>query len=242
VSAICPNGHPSNADDYCDTCGTPIAPRSPGAGGTDSDRPPIGVTRSAAGEAEAVRAARPGDLRCPGCETGYASKDKFCEACGYDFTLGVEATVTSPSPPTVGGSVPELLDAPETRRWMAIVDADLAYYGWAGAAGVSFPDGCPERTFPVTGPTVSIGRRSDSRGIHPDIDLGGTPEDTGISREHALLERQDDGTYALIDRGSANGTFVNEETSPVTPGVTVTLKDGDRFYLGAWTRIVIRSQ
>ena len=33
----CPNGHDSTADDYCDTCGAPIA--AAGAGGADAGPP-----------------------------------------------------------------------------------------------------------------------------------------------------------------------------------------------------------
>jgi len=64
--------------------------------------------------------------------------------------------------------------------------------------------------FPLaeTGET-SIGRIDPVTGILPDVDL--TPVDTkrSISRRHARIRREDDGTYSVIeDVGTMNGTFV----------------------------------
>ncbi|MGO4596649.1 FHA domain-containing protein [Terrabacter sp. 2RAF25] len=114
MSAVCPNGHTSEADDYCDTCGSPIdasaqpaTGSTPAAGGDpaatggsggssgasasslDLDPPP-GMPSSAAGApGEAVSApAAPTALECPNCHTENPDGALFCEACGYDFTTG----------------------------------------------------------------------------------------------------------------------------------------------------------
>ena len=52
-------------------------------------------------------------------------------------------------------------------------------------------------------------------GITPEIDLSGALEDLGVSRRDAVLMRQPDGTWALVDQGSANGTYLNYAPDPV---------------------------
>ena len=46
--------------------------------------------------------------------------------------------------------------------------------------------------------------------------------------------------YAIEDLGSTNGTEVNGRQ--IAAGEPVTLGDGDRVHLGAWTGITIRSR
>ncbi len=68
-------------------------------------------------------------------------------------------------------------------------------------------------------------------GRHPDQDM--QILDRVVSKEHAHIERQPDGGYAVRDNGSRNGTYVN--------GVLVSgvrrLRNGDRITLGS-TEIV----
>jgi hypothetical protein len=127
--------------------------------------------------------------------------------------------------------------------WTAVVGADRAYYervkavtGSEGAA-VAFPSYCAERRFQLVGNQMRIGRRSVSRGLSPEIDLTGPPADPGISRLHAVLVAMPDGGWAVLDPGSANGTLVNG--SEIGVGDQVTLHDGDRINLGAWTAITV---
>jgi hypothetical protein len=134
--------------------------------------------------------------------------------------------------------------APST-GWTAVVNADRAYYEsvLAGdgpdAAAIAFPPYCPERRIPLTGPQMRIGRRSQSRGI-PEIDLSEPPGDPGVSRTHAVLLAQPDGSWTLVDPGSANGTMLNGAAEPIAINVQIPLQDGDRIHLGAWTTITIR--
>jgi pSer/pThr/pTyr-binding forkhead associated (FHA) protein len=86
---------------------------------------------------------------------------------------------------------------------------------------------------------MRIGRHSASRGLEPEIDLTGPPRDPGISRLHALLCTEPDGSWIILDPGSENGTLVNG--SEISVGVRVPLHDGDRIHLGAWTVIAIRT-
>ncbi|WP_261574148.1 FHA domain-containing protein [Frankia gtarii] len=126
--------------------------------------------------------------------------------------------------------------------WEAIVEAEREYYDSGDDHRVPFPTFYPRRVFALAGEQMLVGRRSESRGIHPDIDLSGAPEDPGISRSHALFEQLPDGGYAVRDPGSTNGTRLNDEPDPIEPGQPVPLRDGDRVYLGAWTRITLRAR
>ncbi len=89
---------------------------------------------------------------------------------------------------------------------------------------------------------MRIGRRSASRGITPEIDLANPPVDPGVSREHARLLAQPDGSWALVDEGSTNGTYVNGCSQRVPTKAPVPLADGDRVHLGVWTTITLRSR
>ncbi len=106
------------------------------------------------------------------------------------------------------------------------------------AEPIAFPAFCPERRFTLPGTQVLIGRRSRSRGIEPDIDLTGPPEDAAVSHAHALLVSVPDG-WAVVDLDSANGTYVNDATDPIEANVPVPLGDGDRIHVGAWTTMTL---
>ena len=129
----------------------------------------------------------------------------------------------------------------------ATVSADREYFrlvmdiGGPDADSITFPEFCPDRYFPLRTSQVSIGRRSVKRGIRPDIDLTGPPEDPGVSHLHAMLITQPDGTLSIVDLGSSNGTTVNGGKASLRPNLPHTLADGDRIHLGAWTTITVRT-
>jgi hypothetical protein len=129
--------------------------------------------------------------------------------------------------------------------WTAVVASDHDYFEDVVAAGgpdsatLTFPDYCPERRFRLAGPEMRIGRRSASQGLEPEIDLTGPPTDPGVSRMHAALIAEPDGSWTVLDPGSENGTLVNG--TEIAAGVRVPLHDGDRIHLGAWTVITIRA-
>jgi pSer/pThr/pTyr-binding forkhead associated (FHA) protein len=125
-----------------------------------------------------------------------------------------------------------------------LVGADLRYYERMTAArglqglSVPFPADTTERRILLTGSQMRIGRRSAARDLEPEIDLAGPPPDPGTSRLHALLIASADGTWAVLDPGSANGTLLNGHKIAV--GELVPLHEGDRINLGAWTVITVR--
>ncbi|TML24830.1 MAG: FHA domain-containing protein [Actinobacteria bacterium] len=181
---------------------------------------PMGAQPSAAPASAPPGAAAPASGEtCPSC--GSARDGRFCEVCGHDFVLG------DPQPDTVADP------AYHTRmRELAAPDAPP----------IPFPAYCPERRFPVRTTQLLIGRRRPSRGIEPDIDLTGPPEDAAVSHSHALLVAGPDGDLSVVDLASANGTYVNESTEPIEPHVPVPLKEGDRIHVGAWTTLTVHRE
>jgi serine/threonine-protein kinase len=126
------------------------------------------------------------------------------------------------------------------RTWTAVVTADPAYYesvqaaNEQEAAAISFPDRYAQRRIRLAGAEISVGRRSRSRHIEPDIDLTGDP---GVSRLHAVLTAEPDGTWRITDQDSPNGTQVNGRE--IAAREAMPLCDGDYINLGAWTRITL---
>jgi pSer/pThr/pTyr-binding forkhead associated (FHA) protein len=146
----------------------------------------------------------------------------------------------SSAPPTSPpGPRPAL--APGT--WTVRVASDRAYYdrmkavSGVHALSIAFPARLTERRIPLTGNQMRIGRRSAARDLEPEIDLAGPPPDPGISRLHAVLIAGPDGRWAVLDSGSANGTFVNGRE--IAKGDLVPLREGDRINVGAWTVITV---
>jgi hypothetical protein len=130
--------------------------------------------------------------------------------------------------------------------WTATIGPDRAYFmammqrSGPEAAGLNLPAYSPEQQRPLTGNQMTIGRRRHSTGDTPDIDLSVPPEDPGVSHQHAVLVQQPDGSWAVVDQNSTNGTTVNGGEEPIQPFVPVPLQDGDRVHVGAWTTITIR--
>ncbi len=152
----------------------------------------------------------------------------------------------SSSPPVFVSSAPPTKPIPKFTpvTWTVLVGSDRLYYERMKAARgfqgpyIPFPADAVERQIPLTGSQMRIGRRSAARDLEPEIDLAGPPPDPGISRLHAILIAASDGTWAVLDPGSANGTLLNGHQ--ITIGELVPLRQGDRIYLGAWTVITVR--
>ena len=229
--STCPNGHASAADDYCDVCGA----RMGGAPGPAASSPgPVVPTAPVDPAAD--------DVTCPHCGITQEPGHRFCEVCGADMTTGAVPAAAVPAVAVPTAAVPAVAPtpvAPAAARWEATVEADRAYFDRLGADGVEFPVAAPTRTFPLADAAVLVGRRSARRGIEPQIDLAGAPEDPGVSHAQCTLVRQPDGSYSLVDNGSTNGTRVNGGADPIATNQPVALADGDRVHVGAWTTITL---
>lgn len=144
----CPNGHESQATDYCDTCGEAMgsgadvaaSTGAPSAGGSGNALDLGGSPGPAAPGPAAPGPAAPGpasgaagDQVCPNCGTAAVADALFCEGCGYDYTTG--------SMPRRAAEV-----APE-------------------ATAVGIPDAAP----------AAVGSLPDDAGGEPETAAGGTP-------------------------------------------------------------------
>jgi hypothetical protein len=142
-------------------------------------------------------------------------------------------------------SAPPTTPIPSLRAvtWTVLVASDRVYFDRMKGAGgpygpaVAFPAHTSERRIRLTGSQMRIGRRSATREVQPEIDVAGQNGDPGISRLHAVLTPAPDGTWSITDPGSANGTLLNGREIKV--GQPVTLHEGDRINLGAWTVITV---
>ena len=148
-----------------------------------------------------------------------------------------------PAPPPASAPPTTPIPSLSSVTWTVLVASDRVYYNRmkasravAGSA-VEFPAHTSERRVRLVGIQMRIGRRSAARDLVPEIDLADQPVDPGVSRLHAVLTSASDGTWFISDPGSANGTFVNSRELAI--GERVTLHEGDRINLGAWTVITV---
>jgi hypothetical protein len=94
--AVCPDGHQSGSDDFCDVCGLRISSmsqaqptgdpwgspsRAPGAAGMAGSAAASSVPGASGVAGDAVAGSS-----CPHCGTGRTGR--FCEGCGLDYTTG----------------------------------------------------------------------------------------------------------------------------------------------------------
>ncbi|MBO2464294.1 FHA domain-containing protein [Actinomadura violacea] len=230
--AICPNGHTSQAADYCDECGELIGGAAP------APAPSPGAAAGAAAGGSGTRT-------CPDC--GEPGTDRFCEICGYDFATGGGKPTPDrsvPPPPGPDPGPPER-PLPGATGWTAVVAADRAYYNAVIAeegpdsSTLAFPPYAPERRIPLAGQQIRIGRRSSAQPSPPEIDLREPPEDPGVSHVHAVLLAKPDGSWTLVDPGSRNRTCLNGSTEPIPLNEEVPVSAGDRIHVGAWTTITL---
>lgn len=156
---------------------------------------------------------------CPSCgEPREDVEARYCEVCRFDFVA------QAPGPPPAG-----------PRRWELVVSVDPALD--------TDPDPehpCPRDAevivVPVIEPDLLVGRHDETRAIHPEIAL----RDPGASRRHARFVLERDGSVALQDLASTNGTRRNGED--LVPGTRIELHEGDVVSLGRWTRITLRAR
>jgi hypothetical protein len=218
----CPKGHDSSEPDFCSECGAKIqgAPPSASPG-------PLGA------------AAAPASGACPDCAAPRTdTSSKYCEVCGYNFSTGTHgnipgAPVVPPAPAPPPPPPPPAPPPVPIREWTLVTEVDASL---RDPAGPEAPVNTVPVTFKLDKPVSLIGRKSEKRGIVPEVSL---EFDDGVSHRHALLTRGDDGSLVLRDIGSANGTRVNG--ADVQSMADRELHEGDQITLGRWTRITVRA-
>jgi hypothetical protein len=221
MTAQCPNGHSSATDDFCDVCGAPIAAGTDPAPAAASPAPASSLTL------DAPKTAPP--LSCPNCREENLPDALFCETCGYDFTTGQLPAV----PPAASAAAPPA-------DWVAEVWIDPDWFAAQEAEGTCATSG-PPTVVPLRGTQALIGRASKSRNVTPQVDCSA---DGSVSHRQAELTL-DHGRWFVEDLGSTNGTFVGMAgdplpTTPIPSHERRELADGERIYVGAWCRVMVR--
>jgi len=85
-------------------------------------------------------------------------------------------------------------------------------------------------------PRVLLLRRTSALGTSPEITLGRTPDtdlvlsDHSVSKLHAAFHRSDAKSWKLEDKGSKNGTWI--EDLRLIPGVPVTIESKEELRFG----------
>lgn len=135
-------------------------------------------------------------ISCPDCGWDNAATSRFCGGCSRTL-----AVTSGAAPPHSTAALPstQLLSAPSATLVVSL-------------------SGEPDRTFPLTKPSSSIGR-ADTCDIVLDA--------PGVSRLHALIVARDGG-YTLCDQSSTNGIYVagqRVDEAPLSVGDPVRIPD-----------------
>jgi|HubBroStandDraft_1064217.scaffolds.fasta_scaffold00087_21 hypothetical protein len=223
----CPKCQKISADsDFCSECGSPIVLADP------MERHSTAVA-SDPDEQVHDQFAVLAPAACPACgEPRDQTDSRYCNSCRYDFLTH--------TPYTDGEEVPGRREgegfAPDVPlgadHWELTAGVDLSLRG----PDDPMPTDLRERIFPVEHDRNTIGRRVNGREPQQEIAL----DDPGVSRRHAQIKRQPDGSLALLDLGSTNGTKINGIA--IESNILVPLKDGDRIMLGCWTHITVNAR
>jgi hypothetical protein len=264
---ICPAGHQTSQSDFCDTCGLPVsagqadaAPAAPVAPavaepltcphcgtanvadalfceacGYDFTTGAMPVVETAPAIAWPTVAAGPSGQPAPAGPSGPVGSPDVSPAPGAPPAVSSDHLIPADAPAAQAPAVP----ARPPVEWVAELWIDPDWYAAQGSTDPLPSPGLPD-IVPLVKESNLIGRVSQSRGIFPDVDC---EIDTGCSRRHAMLTT--DGTrWWIEDLNSANGTFVGAAAGPLPampiPQGRVELSAGQRIYVGAWTRIVVR--
>jgi pSer/pThr/pTyr-binding forkhead associated (FHA) protein len=217
MTVTCPKGHTSTEDDFCSECGAKIAPAS----GNET-----AISNTAA------------DQLCPDCNAPRLDGGRFCELCGYNFETGahgeIPVTPAAPAPvppPAAPSLVADIPPAPA--KWTVFITADPAL---KQEDSPDPPADWTPRTIAASTETLLIGRKSQSRGIFPDILLD---FDSAVSHRHAVLTRNGE-NWTIRDLGSSNGTRLNGKD--IEPMTDVPVSAGDQITLGHWTRLTLERE
>ena len=152
MTVVCPEGHTSQATDYCDVCGTPIPASS--AAGTGQPGSAASAAPSAEGAAGASAGSASGPVTCPNCGDLSPAESLFCENCGYDFTTGTPAPPAPPAAPSSGLDLGDLGDLGATQPGTGSVPGGA---GSGHVAGGSAPVGSVPAGAAPAGPAASAG-------------------------------------------------------------------------------------
>jgi hypothetical protein len=153
---------------------------------------------------------------CPNCKHTEADGSIFCSECGSQLIRFDGLQTQSFTSELIQDITPAPLGEAEGNAGNAWISLHLL------ESGQILP--IAERT------EFTLGRVSENQPIMPDVDLSAYKAyDNGVSRLHAVI-RQNSGNTAIMDLGSANGTYINGVR--IVPNVEQPLHHGDVVALG----------
>jgi FHA domain/Double zinc ribbon len=228
MTFTCPNGHASASDDYCDQCGIRLGQASPPSP-TPQAEETVGTTEP-----------EPASRICPTCGDRADPGARFCEMCGTDLDHPTASprSENHPAAPVAEPAAPVAEPAPP--EWQLVASCDREYFSQVEADSIELPAFAPDRVFWLHSDRVAIGRHGQLEPEEQAIDLSDAPADAGISHRHALLARQPDGGWTVVDCHSTNGTFLNDSSGPISCEEPVPIGERDQLHVGAWTTITLR--
>ena len=155
---------------------------------------------------------------CPGCSFENADDAVNCAQCAAPLLLDEEKLTRQLDPGyTIDG---EILIDPQPK---VFTDADELLLWLNHVEQVKYTM--------KKGDSLSLGRtkkRTGRIGTVLNLSIYGA-ENYGVSRNHAVINREGDGLF-IVDLNSTNGTYLNLERIP--PDKPCAIKDGDTIRLG----------
>lgn len=161
---------------------------------------------------------------CPQCQHQNMEGELFCENCGLLLVTGLEQSRST-----------RQMAPDEVQPGIAVVTRGTQTFLPEARLVLELGDK-PERHTLVVEKEITLGRVDLYTDFEPDVNLStfGAWEH-GVSRLHASI-RRDGNQLFLLDLGSTNGTFLNDEQLP--PRQPHLLHDGDRIRLGTFNVLV----
>lgn len=246
----CPKGHDSTDADYCSECGALIGKSKvldmELVEGSDLNK----QSSISSGSQEL----------CPDCGTPRVGDTRFCEVCRHDFQdnkTGIAEVIVAAQANQANQSAqadkenklaqanqvdqdaqPSNAAAKEEvvlEKLNVVITVDKDKASSCDIETTIKPDS-KDRVFPLDLDENLVGRRSNSKGIYPEIEIS----DPGVSHRHLKFIKQTDGRFAVLELGSANGTELNGAV--LEPGINTPVKAGDELAIGIWTILKIVSR
>ena len=207
---------------YCENCGSPLPQQAPAAAPAGLPaQAPLATTGAAAPDLATPSTPAPPDQSVAAAPQPVAPVDQPAPAVGVATHAAADANLvaadsdaSAAQPATAAPSVP----------------APAAPVPSAPTLVITFPSG---QSFTMQGSEANVGRTDVAQSWHPELDVipyGGGAPDLGVSRHQARIVQQD-GSFAVIDMGSTNGTYVNGRAASYNQPVP--LQDGDTLSFGA---------
>jgi hypothetical protein len=204
----------STEADFCSSCGTQLTPDAPDAGVAAT---PVAPTHNES---------------CPKCS---AERDDpsspFCGTCGYNFVTktGGDVVVDEPAPALTPVKIVSAPSAPSGSQPGPRMDIVITVdFNKPNAPKVR-----PSLSFPLFDEESLIGRQSTS--VKQTVAV----QDDAISKRHAIIVRNHDGSFIIRDLNSTNGTAVNG--TALVAGADQPLKEGDVITMGEFTVITVQT-